>query len=117
MNKPNIIESLDQLFGNFEKVDLKSLDTFLQDILKLFSYLQEKLNSKDEAEKKEAMELAEQLQAKLNTVAQKAYAASGLTPEKIEQFVSNRKNFDADQWAALQNLQGNINNYQSKIIP
>lgn len=117
MKEHKIIESMDQLFSNFEKVDMKSLDNFLQEILKLFSYLQEKLNSKDEAEKREALELAEQLQNKLSGLAEKAYAASGLTPEKVKQVLSNPKNFKPEEWSAIQKLELDMNHHRTKITP
>ena len=117
MEKPNILEKLDQLFANFDKVDMSSLDAFLKEVLKLFSYLQEKLQSKDEAERTEALTLAEQLQTKLNAITQKAYAASGLSKEKIDELMANPKNFNPRDWMTMQKLDNQMDALRSGIRP
>jgi hypothetical protein len=116
MKKPQIIDKLDQLFSNFDKVDLNSLDSFLKEILNLFSYLQEKLQSPNEDERKEALELAEQLQTKLTSLTQKAYAASGLSKEKIDELLANPANFKPQDWSSIKKLESQMTHFQQNHI-
>ena len=116
MEKPKIIETLDQLFTNFDKVDLNSLDSFLKEILGLFGYLQEKLQSPNEAERKEALKLAEQLQTKLTALTEKAYSATGLSKEKIDEILTNPKNFNPQDWSAIKKMENQMTHFQQNHI-
>ena len=55
MENNKILESMDDLFSNFDKVDMNKLDGFLHEILKLFDYVKTKLKSPDEKERNEAL--------------------------------------------------------------
>jgi len=115
MENHKIIESMDELFSNFDKIDMTKLDGFLHEILKLFDYVQTKLKSPDEKERNEALELAQQLQQKLSGLAEKAFAASGLSKDKIEEVLANPANFKPHDWNTFKKIEQEMKDYQNNI--
>jgi hypothetical protein len=73
------------------------------------------LKSPDENERREALQLAEELQQKLSSLAEKAFAASGLTKEKVEQVLSNPANFNSTDWNAFKRIEQEVSDYQKHI--
>jgi hypothetical protein len=108
---------MDELFANFEKIDMNKLDNFLHQILKLFDDIQIKLKSTDEKDKAEALELAQILQEKLGTLAERAFAASGLSKEKIEQVLSNPANFKPQDWDTFKKIEQEMSDYKQNLAP
>jgi hypothetical protein len=117
MNKHKLIESMDDLFANFEKIDMNKLDNFLHQILKLFDDIQVKLKSTDEKDKAEALELAQILQDKLGNLAERAFAASGLSKDKIEQVLSNPANFKPQDWETFKKIEQEMSEYKQNLAP
>ncbi len=115
MKKHSIIESMEDLFSNFEKIDMTKLDLFLHQILKLFDEIQTKLKSTDEKEKAEALELAQALQQHLNGLADKAFAASGLSKDKIDQVLSNPGNFKPHDWDTFKKIEQDMSDYKKNL--
>ena len=111
----NILERFDELFGDADTLDPQKIEIFVQESLKFFEYLKEKLQSSDEQEKKEALELAVQLQKKLEVFAQKALAKSGLSPEQLKNFITSPSNFTPDEWKVLQKSENDIDEYQKDL--
>lgn len=115
MQSHNFLESIDDLFSNFDKVDMTKLDTFLQDVLKLFDHVQTKLKSEDEKERAEALELAQELQKKLSGLAEKAFAASGLSKDKIQEVLANPANFKPGDWNTFKKIEQEMKDYQNNL--
>jgi hypothetical protein len=115
MNKNKILESMDDLFANFENIDMTKLDSFLHEILKLFDDLQTKFKSSNEQDKAEALELTQLLQEKLSSLADKALAASGLSKDKIEKVLANPANFKPHDWETFKKIEHEMGDYKKNL--
>jgi hypothetical protein len=111
----NILEKFDELFGDEEVLEPQKIELFVQESLKFFEYLREKLQSKDENEQKEALNIAIQLQKKLESFAQKTLSKSGLSPDQLKNFMAAPQNFTPEEWKTLENSEKDIEDYQKEL--
>ena len=108
MNKNEIIQKIEALSNEIEKPDLKKTEALITETLKFFEHVREKLQSPDEADRKAALEEIQEVQKKLEELAQKALQIAGINPEQIAGIVSNPKNFSPSDWSKIQHIQDNI---------
>lgn len=115
--KSDILEKIDSLFGNMENLSMDKVEGLVHETLKFFEYLRNALTSNDEKERTEAMEVAKELQKKLEEQAEKAYKAAGLSPEEIQRMMKNPSNFLPEDWNVFEKVQKEISDYQKEAIP
>jgi hypothetical protein len=116
MNKPNILEKLDELFGGSETPNMAKLETLIAETLKFFEYIRHQMQSGNEEDRKAAVELAQQLQHKLEGLADKSLAASGMSREQLYSFLANSKNFTGDEWNRFKAAEQEIQDYRKEVI-
>lgn len=115
-NNNNILDKVDELFENFETVDFQKLEVLIKQVIGFLEQLKFKLLSDDEQEKKEAIELAQQLQKKLNALAEKAFSKTSMTKEQIAEFLATTTNFAPQEWNRLQDMEKNIGTFQDELF-
>jgi hypothetical protein len=115
MEYNKIIEQLDQVFENPQKVDMSQLEKLLFETLKFFDSVRERLTSSDPEEREKAMKEAVEMQEKLNQVTEKVYAKTGLTKEKAQQILSNPANFKPQDWETMKNIEKELTQFQKSI--
>ena len=116
MKKPNILEKLDELFGGSEPPSMQKLELLISETLKFFEYIRSQMQSPNEDDRKEAMELAQVLQQKLEGLADKSLVSSGMSREQLYSFLGNSKNFSGDEWKKFKAAEKEIEDYRKDVI-
>lgn len=113
--KKTILEKADELIQTGQSLNVNTIETFVHETLKFFEELRTILINGSPEEKKEALEVSRQLQEKLQSYAQNAYAAMGKTPEEANNLLQAR-NFSDNEWNTFQNIQKEIDDYKHTVI-
>lgn len=116
MTKHNILEKIDELFGDGSPPDVSKLTTLVQESLHFFEDLRTKLESPKTEEKNEAIDMAKQLQQKLEGLADQSLAASGMTKEEVQELLRNPSNFNEKDWNTYQSVDKEIKEYQKEVL-
>lgn len=112
--KNEITQKIEALTNSLEKPDLKQTEALIAETLKYFEYIREKLQSPDEEDRKAALEEIQEVQKKLEELAQKALKIAGINPEQMAKFIGNPNNFSPDDWSKIKHIQENISSSEQK---
>jgi len=74
----------------------------LNALLFFFEHLKELIKSGTAEEKKEALQVMTEMYAQMQKETQKICEKTGMTPEQLNEFASDPKNFSADEFKAVQ---------------
>jgi len=116
MNKPNILEKIDELFGDSQAPDMQKLELLISETLKFFEYIRVKMQSPNEEDRKEAIEMAQKLQQKLEGLADKSLASSGMSRDQLYTLLSNPNNFSGEEWKKFKAAEKEISDYRKDIL-
>lgn len=112
-------EEFDRLMKVFaERQEGKHIDLneMLRQALGFFNELKEAfLNAKTEQEKKEIMNMVNQMYAVLISQSKQIIQSSGMTNEEIAAYVQNPDNFTTDQWKLMQSTREQIQSSSKEI--
>ena len=115
MKPAKLIEQMDHIFENPEKVDMSQLEKLLIETLKFFDSVRDRLASSDPVERDKAMGEAVLMQEKLNQVTEKIYTKTGLTKEKAQQILANPANFKPEDWKSMKHMEKELDHFQHKL--
>ena len=110
-----LIERIDDYFKDPQSLTMEQMEQFVHETLKFFDTLRVTLTSGTEEEKKEALKKAQEMQKKLQEVAQKAYQKLGMNQEQINKFLAEGS-FPKEQMKHFQNAQHEIADYQKTVL-
>ena len=113
--KERIIQ-LKEMFQSCKGINTEVSEKIVQETLKIFEYILYKTQSNIPEERQEAAELANELKTLLDEQSSTALKELNMTPEQLETFVSNNRNFSKEEWQALQNAKNSVNNYKSNLV-
>lgn len=116
MSKSNILEKFDELFSENKAPNIQNLESLIAETLQFFEYLRVKLQSSNADEKKEAMEMAQKLQQKLEDLAEKSLEASGMNRDQIFKMLSNPNNFTNQDWNSYKKAEQEITEYRKEAL-
>lgn len=114
--KKTILEKFDEIFSDIKNLNAEKLQTLVHESLKFFDDLKRALESPNEEEKNEALQIAQELQKKLEEQAQKAYKASGMTKEQIAKFTENSNNFSKEEWDSFKKAKEELFDFQKEVL-
>jgi HPt (histidine-containing phosphotransfer) domain-containing protein len=112
--KTNLLEKCDELLKNADSLTIPQLATFVHEMLGFFEQIRQTLKTGSEDEKKQAIEVAVQVQEKLKALSEKAYKSIGMSPDEAEKLL-NPQNFSSDEWNLFKNVEGEIDEYQKEL--
>lgn len=116
MNKPNILEKIDELFGDPQAPDMQKLELLISETLRFFEYIRAQMQSPKEEDRKEAIEMAQKLQQKLEGLADKSLASSGMSRDQLYTLLSNPNNFSGEEWQKFKTAEKEISDYRKDIL-
>lgn len=116
MNKSDILEKIDELFDTGQPPNMEKLELLISETLKFFEYLRFKMESPKEEDKKEALELAQKLQQKLEGLAEKSLASSGMSRDQLQALLSNPSNFSEEEWNKFKSAEKEISDYRKEVL-
>ena len=116
MNKPNILEKIDELFSDTQAPDMQKLEVLISETLKFFEYIRVKLQSPDEKERTEALEMAQKLQHKLEGLADKSLSDSGMSRDQLFNLLANPTNFSGEEWKKYKAAEKEITDYRKEVL-
>jgi len=110
----NLANKLDEFFKNPESVNMEQIEQFVHETLKIFDSLRTTMMNGTAEEKQAALKQAQEMQTKLQQVAERAYNKLGMSEEQVQKMVSEGK-FPKDQRSHLEKAQQEINDYQNSL--
>jgi len=111
----NALEKFEALFKDFDSLSMDKIEQLVHESLKFFEALKEKLQSPNEEERKEAQQIALEIQKKLEEQAEKAFKATGLTRSELDAFLSTQQNFTNEEWNTLERTQKELSEYNTSL--
>jgi len=112
----NLLEKLDSLFSAQASMNMEQIEGFIHEVLKLFDDLRKTLVEGTEEEKKEALNIVQEVQSKLQILAQKAYEKIGMSEEEVKKFLASG-HFPKADLHHFQQAQKEIEEYQKGLEP
>jgi hypothetical protein len=113
-------EKIDQFFKELDNIsDSKSfpkMEGFVHEALGFFEYIQEKLASEDEEERKKALEMAQKLQEKLLEQTEKAFKSTGMSEDQLQSFLTQPSNFKPEEYQSFEKAQKEIRDFQNNLF-
>lgn len=116
MNKPNILEKIDELFGDSQAPDMQKLEVLISETLKFFEYIRSQMQSPKEKDRQEAIEMAQKLQQKLEGLADKSLASSGMSRDQLYTLLANPNNFSGEEWKKFKDAEKEISDYSKDVL-
>ena len=111
----DITKKLEELFNSMTDVSSEKMEKVVQEFTKVFEELVSKMTSKDETERTEAIEAANNLREVLEKQAQVAFDATRMDAEGLQNYVQNPNNFNDEEWRALQQATKELQTYQKEL--
>jgi len=108
-NTLNKIETLFTEAGDFSPENVGNL---IQETLQFFNVLKEKLESKDEAERAEALELAGALKTRLEQQAASLCESIGVDPNELDTYINDPENFSPEAWEVIEKAKVGLQSYK-----
>jgi len=114
MKKNSPLEKLEELFADAEAPDVQKLEVLISETLHFFQSLREQMQSKEASaeDKEKAIQAAQALQAKLEELADRSLAATGMTRQQLQTLLSNPQNFNQEDWSSFKKAEETIAEYQ-----
>ena len=107
------VEELERLVAEDSKATLEEL---VDASVRVFSLLAEAIKNPESSESKHLLDLVQKLKTKLETEAQSALQAAGMTEEDLKKFLDNPDNFSPDEWQQLQTMRGEMNKASQQFM-
>lgn len=111
-----LIDKMDDFFNDPHSLNMEKMEQFVHETLRFFDQLRTTLTTGTEEEKKEALKEAQEMQAKLQEVAKKAYDKLGMKPEEVEKLLA-QGHFPKEQMKHFKNAQEEIAEYRKTMNP
>jgi ATP-dependent Clp protease ATP-binding subunit ClpA len=111
----NVLETIREAFSNPEKFTPEAMETLVHDTLSFFNALRVQLESKDDREKAEAIQLAALLKAELEAQALRLCKTAGMDPQALEAFIKNPSHFSSEEWQAMEQAKGALDEYNQDL--
>lgn len=109
------LKEMDELLSGSKTTTPENMEHLVHDMLQLFSELRAKLQSQDEAERKEAVQLSLDLKVRLEEQARALCQSIGIDPAALESHMSNPSHFSTEEWSSMQKAQQEIEAYKKEI--
>jgi len=109
------IKQIEELFSNFDNLTPESVEKIVSETLKIFTDVMSKLNSSDEKERTEALQLATELRTILESKAKEAMKSIGMDEEELTAFMSNPEHFSPTEWQALGQAKEEMQSFQENL--
>jgi hypothetical protein len=109
------MDKIQEIFGDPEKFSPEKIESLIHDTLKFFNELRQKLESSNEKDREEALNIANSLKAKLEEQAQALCQSVGMDPKTLENYINDPANFSSAQWQAMSQAKTNLSDYKEEI--
>ncbi|MES2273083.1 MAG: hypothetical protein V4487_02695 [Chlamydiota bacterium] len=108
---------LQETFSDLQNLTPDKLQGLIQETMKVFSTLQEKIHSNDPKEREEALNIALALKESLQTQAESVCEKMGLDPSQLSAFAENATNFSAEEWENLSGVKKDLDSFRQQFAP
>ncbi len=113
----SLIKQLKETLGNLENFSPEKLQGIIQETLKTFQELQEKLQSPDPRVREKAMDTALVLKTSLEEQTASLCHSMGMSPTELSRFVENPANFSQTEWEALGSAKADLDTFKQTLAP
>ena len=110
-----VLTKIEEIFGNPEKFTPENLEALINETLKFFNDLRQKLESPDAKVREDALAVATELKTKLEEQAAALCQSVGLDQQALESFISNPTHFSPEEWKAMEKAKTELSGYQEEI--
>ena len=110
-----LMEKIQEIFGNPEKFSPEKMEGLIHETLRFFNTLRQKLESPNEKEREEALNIANTLKTKLEEQALALCQTAGMDPKTLENYINEPANFSSAEWQAMSQAKANLNDYKEEI--
>lgn len=117
MMTQDFIKKLKGSFGDLKNLSPEKMQELIQDTMKLFQELQEKMASEDLKVREEAIVSAQELKEAFEQQAQTLYQAVNLNPDEIASFLDDAKNFSEEEWDAVGAIKQDLEAFKKQFTP
>ena len=113
----DLIKKLKESFGDLSNLSPDKMQELIQDTLETFRYLQGKMESKDPADREDAVQVALKLKEAFEEEANKLYESIQMDPERVTEFMENPTNFSKEDWEAVSAMTSDLKEFRKEITP
>lgn len=110
-----LIKQFQDVLGNLEQFSPEKLQALIQDTLKVFQDLQQRINSSNPEDREEALGAALELKNALETQAAALAQSVGMDPNQLEKFIENPSNFSKEEWEAMGSARQDLTDFQQHL--
>lgn len=109
------LEKFEDIFGDINNFTPENMEGLVEESLKMFKDLQQKLESPDPKVQEKALQTTVELKKKLEQQAQEIYDTTQMDNKDLNEFLENPKNFDKKEWQSLEKAQKNLKEYSKNL--
>ncbi len=110
-----IMLKIDELFKDPEKITPESIGPLFQEMMSCFRALGAQLESKDEAERNEALERIGTLREQLEEWAAILSESIGMQPASIEAYLNDPAHFSLEEWEAIRQANEELADFKKEL--
>jgi hypothetical protein len=110
-----LIQQIEESFGDVSSFSPAKMQALIQETLKYFQVLQEKIASGDDIARQQALEDSLKLKAALEEQASKLCALIGIDPTQLAEMVKNPNNFSKGEWDSLSTVKEELANFKKEL--
>lgn len=111
----NVLEKIEEIFASPEKFSPQAMEKLIHETFSFFYELKDKLHSKDEKIREEAMQVASTLKNKLEEQAKVLCESTGMDPSMLENYINEPSHFSEEEWQAIQDAKSEISNLKQEL--
>lgn len=109
------LEKFESIFSDVDNFTPENMESLVDESLKMFKDLQEKLESGDPKVQEKALETTIELKRRLEDQAKSIYETTKMNEKQLDEFMKNPQNFDKKEWASLEKAQEDLKDYQKEL--
>ena len=108
---------IEETFSDLQNISVEKFQGLIQETMKVFTALQEKMKSEDPKEREEAMQAALSLRETLQQQAESICKKLGMNPEQLTSFAETPANFSDDEWKDLSEAKQDLDAFKKQFVP
>jgi predicted solute-binding protein len=112
---PQVLDSIKEALENITQLTPEKLQELVQETLAAFHTIQEQVSSTNEADREQGLRSAIELKAVMEENVKKLQEKLGMSPEEIENYLSNSANFSKNQYKAMDESKKDLEQFKSQF--
>lgn len=109
------LAKFESIFSDVDNFTPENMESLVQDSLKMFKDLQEKLESSDPKVQEKALKTTIELKRKLEAQAKSIYETTKMNEKQLDEFMHDPKNFSKKDWNSMEKAEDRLESYQKEL--